>query len=169
MADDPKTDPDPKDDPATGDPADEGDDDLGDKGKKALSAERKKARDAEKAAADLRTKLKELEDADKSEVQKLRDENAELTKDLNNAKARALRLEIAGEKGVKPRYLTGDTREELEAAADEYLEDHPPAEAGATPPPPSRKPAVALQGGSNPTESPIETDPAKLADAVPRL
>lgn len=160
MADDPTTD-----DPAKGDP--DKSEPLGDGGKKALDAERKRARDEKKRADDLEARLKELEDKDKSETDRLREENAQLKKDNGELTSAKLRLEVAAEKGVKARWLSGSTREELEAAADEYLTDHPPAQ-GATPPP-TQKPSRDLSGGTDPTEEPAETDPAKLASSVPRL
>lgn len=163
MADDPKDPPDPKPDP---DP----DDGLGDKGKKALEAERKARRDAEKKAQDLETRLKELEDKDKSDGERLADKLAAAEKRATDAEAKALRYEVAAEKGVKPRWLAGTTREELEAAADEYLTDHPPADPGdpgGNPPP--RKPVEDLKGGGDPSAEPTETNPTKLAELVPRL
>lgn len=164
MADDPK---DPPADPAKDDPGDDDPKDLGEPGKKALDTERKRARAEKKRADELETRLNELENKDKSELERIRDENIDLKKQLGDANAKALRLEIAAEKGVKARWLNGTTREELESAADEYLEDHPPAE-GAKPPP-SRQPKPDLGGGGDPTSEPIETDPTKLAASVPRL
>ena len=51
-------------------------DNLGDAGKRALEAERKARRDAEKQNTDLARQLKEFEDRDKSETDKLREELA---------------------------------------------------------------------------------------------
>lgn len=52
---------------------------------------------------------------------------SDLEANLTAAEKRAERAELAAEvasaKGVKLRYLTGETREELEAAADAWLED----------------------------------------------
>lgn len=166
---------DPKDpDPAKGDPDPDNKpnpDDLGDTGKKALDAERKARRDAEKKAKDLETRLKELEDKDKSEADKLRDDLANAQKSLATHEAKALRAEVAMAKGLTPaqaRRLVGDSQEELEADADDILENFPAA-GGAKPPPPSQKPSPDLKGGTDPTEDPVETDPAKLAAMVPRL
>lgn len=61
-------------------------------------------------------------------------ENATLKQQLEDAKAAAseaaskltraeIAAEVAASKGVKIRYLTGDTREELEASAEAFLED----------------------------------------------
>jgi hypothetical protein len=157
MADDPK-------DPPAPPAKDDTDDDLGDGGKKALDAERAARRKAEKDAKDLAARLQALEDKDKSELDKLRDENTQLKTQLDTATTQALRLEVAAEKGVKARWLSGTTREELEAAADEYLEDHPPAkDAGPVP----GKPATDLKGGGDPTEDP-DVDVRKVVESIPR-
>lgn len=147
--------------PAKDDPKD-----LGDAGKKALDEERKARRDAEKKAKDLEDRLKQLEDRDKSDSEKLTERAAQAEKRAADAEAKALRYEVAADKGVKPRWLSGTTREELEAAADEYLADHPPA-TGGTPPP--GKPVEDLRGGGAPDDTPAEMDPRKLAESVPRL
>jgi hypothetical protein len=157
--------PDPEDNPT-----DPPSDDLGDAGKKALEAERKARRDADQRAKELEAQLKEITDKDKSEVEKLREENAELTKKLADADTRSERLEVAMTKGLtaaQAKRLVGTTKEELEADADEILEAFP-AKDGATPPPPSRRPSE-LRGGSDPTDGPDEVDPAKLAADVPRF
>lgn len=164
MADDDTT---PADEPAT-DP-DGNSDTLGDAGKKALEAERKARRDAEAALKDVQAQLKELTDKDKSEVEKLREEVASLTRDRDDAAAKALRHEVAAAKGLtaaQAKRLVGATKEELEADADEILEAFQPAAGGSTPPP-SRRPAADLRGGSDPTDEPEETDPKKLAESVP--
>lgn len=158
MADDPKPD-----EPAKGDPEPEPDD-LGEGGTKALAAERAARRKAEKDAKDLAARLQALEDKDKSELDKLRDENTQLKKDVTEATAQSLRLEVAAEKGVKARWLSGSTREELEAAADEYLEDHPPATGGAPVP---GKPTADLKGGSDPTED-ADVNVREVVDSIPR-
>src|SRR3954453_3126468 len=92
MADDPKDDPakdDPKDPPARGKPTD---DDV---------AELKAAlRKANKEAETNRLKLKELEDKDKSESEKLTTRVAELEKDLVEANSRVTRYEVAIDKGL---------------------------------------------------------------------
>ena len=111
------------DQPATGD--------LGDAGKKALDAERRDKRAAEKRAADLEARLKEFEDRDKTESTKALERAEAAEKAAAAAEARALRLEIAAEKGLTPaqaKRLVGETREELEADATELLETFKPAE-----------------------------------------
>lgn len=110
--------------PATGE--------LGDAGKKALDAERRDKRAAEKRATDLEARLKEFEDRDKTESTRAIERAEAAEKALAAAESRALRLEIASEKGLTPaqaKRLVGETREELEADASELLETFKPASA----------------------------------------
>lgn len=110
------------DQPATGE--------LGDAGKKALDAERREKRAAEKRAADLEARLKEFEDRDKTESTRAIERAEAAEKAAAAAESRALRLEIAAEKGLTPaqaKRLVGETREELEADASELLETFKPA------------------------------------------
>lgn len=154
----------PADEPATDEPADS----LGDAGKKALDAERKARREAEAALKDVQAQLKELTDKDKSEADKLRESVATLTKERDDSAAKVLRFEVASAKGLtaaQAKRLSGSTREELEADADELVEMFKGT--GSTPPP-SNKPTGNLSGGSDPTEVPEENDPRKLAESVPR-
>lgn len=104
--------------------------DLGDAGKKALDAERREKRAAEKRAADLEARLKEFEDRDKTETTRAVERAEAAEKAAAAAEARALRLEIAAEKGLTPaqaKRLVGESREELEADANELLETFKPA------------------------------------------
>lgn len=97
-----------------------------------------KIKKANQEAANLRARLKELEplakkaqeleEAGRSDLEKLtaRAEQAERT--AAQHEARALRLEVAFEKGLTPaqaKRLVGASREELEADADEILRDFP--------------------------------------------
>ncbi len=110
--------------PATGE--------LGDAGKKALEAERRDKRAAEKRAAELEARLKEFEDRDKTESTRAIERAEAAEKAAAAAESRALRLEVASEKGLTPaqaKRLVGETREELEADATELLETFKPAEA----------------------------------------
>lgn len=171
MADDPKDSPakdEPTDDPKPKDDPKDDPTDLGEAGKKALEAERKARRAAEKSAKDSEARLKEIEDKDKSEVDKLREELDAAKKEATDAKLHRLRLEVASEKGLTPaqaKRLVGATAEELEADADEFLESIRPGDDKGKPP---GKPQERLRGGGDPTEDPVETDPAKLAAMVPQ-
>lgn len=151
--------PDPKDTPKDDKP------DLGDAGKKALDAERKARRDAEAAAKKLADEIDELKGKDKGDLERLTEKLTAAEKRADTAEANVTRFEVAAAKGVKARWLTGTTREELEAAADEYLTDHPPATGGTA----AAKPTEDLKGGGDPTEEPTQSDPRKLAETVPRL
>jgi len=92
-------------------------------------------RKANKEAETLRLKLQEFEDRDKTEAQKLADRAEAAEKRAVELETKALRLEVASEKGLTPaqaKRLVGTTREELEADADELLETFKPAQAEAT-------------------------------------
>ena len=94
------------------------------KARREAASYRTKAKELEPLAA----KAKELEDAGRTELEKLtaRAETAE--RERNELTARALRLEVAFEKGLTPaqaKRLVGASREELEADADEILRDFP--------------------------------------------
>lgn len=145
---------------------------LGDAGKKALDEERKARRDAEarlKELEPLAKKAKELEDAQKSESEKL---NEKLT--LAEGKAResetaALRLEVALEKAPDgmplaqlrklAKRIQGSTREEMEADAGELFEDFSGAK------PASSKPKENLKSGTDPEED-SSVDGEKLAEKI---
>jgi hypothetical protein len=162
MPDDPKDPkPDPKDEPK------DTPKDLGEAGKKALDEERKARREAEKQANELKTKLQELEDKDKSEGQKLADRAAAAEKRAEESEARILRLEVGAAKGLTPaqaRRLVGSTKEELESDADSLLDDFKPADDK----PSGSRPKERLRPGSVPDAEPEETDPRKLAADLPR-
>lgn len=130
--------------------------------------EAKKGKDAAK-------RLAELEDADKSEIQRERDKAAAAEARANAAETRADRLEIAAEKGLSPKLaarLVGATREELEADADELLAqlkgDGKGDDAGKPPAGSPARPKESLRSGSAPDAEPEENDPKKLADLIPR-
>lgn len=161
MADDPK---DP-DDPATGDPAPDKPD-MGDAGKKALETERKARRDAERQLREMGDQLKALQDKDKSDSERLTEKVTQLEKDLAAATAKADRFEVALEKGLdmtRAKRLTGSTRDELEADADELIT----WTAGTGDKPVPGKPTPDLKGGGDPTEEP-EVDVRAVVDSIPR-
>jgi hypothetical protein len=85
-------------------------------------------RKANKEAETLRTKLKEFEDRDKTEIQKANERAEAAEKLAATHETSALRLSVAFEKGLTPaqaKRLVGSTRDELEADADEVLKDFP--------------------------------------------
>ena len=90
---------------------------------------------ANKEAETLRLKLKEYEDRDKTDLQKLQEERDALLAERNSLSLEQMRREVAEEKGLTPaqaRRLVGSTREELEADADDVLAAFPVAPAKPT-------------------------------------
>lgn len=167
MADDPTP-------PAKDEDKPKPDEELGDKGKKALEEERAARREAEKQAKDLAARLKAIEDKDKSEVERLTEQVATLTKERDSAVTKADRLEVAVLKSLDEtqatritsaaKRLTGSTREELEADADEFLTAFAPSDDRE---PPAGKPREHLRGGGDPTEDP-EVDVREVVESIPR-
>lgn len=163
--------PDPESDPKADDnkPEDKpADTDLGDAGKRALDAERRARSAAEKRAKEAEAKVKEFEDKDKSESERNAEARAAAEKERDEARSEALRLTVAFEKGLTPaqaKRLTGSTREELEADADELLDLFGDKDGKK---PPSNRPKERLRGGGDPDDEPEETDPRKLAADIPR-
>lgn len=87
-------------------------------------------RKANKEAETLRLKLKDLEDRDKSETQRLTDRVEAAEKAASAHEATALRLSVASEKGLtaaQAKRLVGATRDELETDADDLRRDFPAA------------------------------------------
>lgn len=98
--------------------------DLGDAGKKAIEAERRARKAAEKQANELAAKVKEFEDASKSESEKAA-ARAEAAEDrAKTAEAKALRLEIADELQVPKEFrefLTGTDEDTIRGQAEKVL------------------------------------------------
>lgn len=111
----------------------------------------------------------------KTDLEKLTEQIEGLKKAQADSDLKALRAEVAVAKGLtaaQAKRLAGNSREDLEADADEILEAFPVAKKDDDTPsgaPPSRQPRPDLRGGGNPNDEPTETDPAKLAASVPRL
>lgn len=121
---------------------------------------------------DLKAKAAEydkLEDAKKTETQRLTDQLNAANKRAADLELNQLRRDVADAKGLPAsliKRLNGTTREELEADADDLLDTLPKPEPPA--PPMQRQPKENLRGGGNPAEEPEETDPRKLAARIPR-
>lgn len=98
-----------------GDPAD-----LGDAGKKALDAERKRAHEAEKQAKLLQAQIDALNDSKLTEAQRMQKQIDDLTARYEEAQLSALRDRIAVEEnipaGLVP-YLAGKDETELRESA----------------------------------------------------
>lgn len=86
-----------------------------------LRQEAAKYRTEAKANADAAKRLAEIEEAQKTEAQKLADRLAAAEAKAQAAEVKALRSEIAQAKGVPAALLTGSTEDELNAAADALL------------------------------------------------
>lgn len=142
---------------------------LGDAGKRALDAERQARKDLEAKVKDLEplaAKAKELEDASKTEQQKLAEQLEAAKAEGTQSSASLLRLEVALEKAPEgtpvkrvrtlAKRLSGSTREELEADADELF-----AEFSSGPVVPTSR--NQGRGGGATTE-----DVSKVVDAIPR-
>lgn len=118
----------------------------------AIKAEREKAKAEREARLAAEARIKEFEDAQKSEEEKRQEELAAAKQEAEAQKARVhelevaqTRSEVAAEKKLPPKLagrLTGDTREEIEADADALLADlgtlpvetPPPGDGGARTP-----------------------------------
>lgn len=94
------------------------------KARKEAASYRTKARELEPLAA----KAKEMEEAGRSDLEKLTARAEKAEREHAETEARALRLEVAFEKGLTPaqaKRLVGNDRAELEADAEEILRDFP--------------------------------------------
>lgn len=108
------------------------DEKLGEGGLKALQAEREARSQAEKQIADLNARIKEFEDAQKTDEEKQSEAELERQKQFEEtaaakakAEAQLLRYEVAASKGIDLKFvnrINGSTKEELEADADAFLE-----------------------------------------------
>jgi hypothetical protein len=87
-----------------------------------IQNEREARKAADKAAEEAKAKAKELENAQKSDQQKLSDERDELKSTATDATKEALRLRVAIDKKLPAELvdrLRGETKEELEKDADD--------------------------------------------------
>lgn len=108
---------------------------------------------AARANADAARRLQEMEDRDKSDVQKLTDKIAAAEQRAAEAESRALRFAVAADKHVPADYLeflTGDTQEELEAKADKLLALS--TTPGGSPGPSGARPKENLRPGALPND-----------------
>lgn len=128
---------------------------------------------------DLKAKaqrLKEAEDADKSEIDKLKDRLSESESRASKAESEALRTTVASQKGLtanQAKRLSGSTKEELESDADELLEsfgtkksegDDGEGDDGGKGESSRRRPKENLRPGASSEEEP--EDYTKIADEV---
>lgn len=174
--DDPKPNDDPKPDPKP--------DDVDHKAEaEKWKAMARKHESQAKTNADAARKLKELDDAKKTDDQRSAERLAELEKKATDAEMRVLRSEVAADMGVPKelrQFLTATTQEDLEAQA-ELLMKHLPAKksdedddnedddkSASRRKAPKGRPTEKLRSGATSTTEPEEMDPRKLAAGVPR-
>ncbi|MGM0782148.1 hypothetical protein [Micrococcus luteus] len=110
---------------------DGGDEQLGEPGKKALTAEREANRQLRSELTDLQKRLKDYEDRDKTAEQKQAEHLTELEQQAATAKsslaekdALLLRYQVAAEKGLDlsaAERLRGATKDEIAADADDWI------------------------------------------------
>ena len=118
-----------------------------------------------KANAAAAKRLAELEDENKSEIQKVADKVTAAEKRAADAEAKATRYEVAANLGVQAKhmkYLAGTTRDEIEESAKGILEDFPEAygKSGTDSTKPTR-PREALRSGAVPG---AKTDPNQVVN-----
>lgn len=92
--------------------------------KAALTRERTAAKEAKARASELEARLKEYEDRDKSDQEKLAERATAAESAAAEATRSLLRLQVATSKGLGPeiaQFLTGETEDEMAAQADQLL------------------------------------------------
>jgi len=113
-----------------------------------------------KANADAAKKLAALEEAGKTESERMAERLNLAERERDEAKAVILRSTVAAEKGINPamaKFLPGVTREELEASSDEYIAAQPAPEAPAAPVP--GRPKERMRPGAVPAASTTDLSP----------
>lgn len=115
-------------------------------------------------------KLKEREDAEKSEQQKLEEGKSSADERAKTAEAEAARLRVALKKGLdetQAKRLVGDDEAALEKDADELLASFKKEDDDEDNKPPSR-PKERLRSGAASGKEPEDDSPAALAEQVSR-
>lgn len=116
----------PNEDQQQGDPAEAP---LGEAGKKALQAERERAKAAEQQAAEFKRRLDEIEAANLSDLERAQKQAQEAQEVASKATAEALRFRVAAKHGITDEdadlFLTGTDAETLERQAARLVERTP--------------------------------------------
>lgn len=136
-----------------------------------VNREAQKLRERLKELEPLAAKAKELEDANKTEAEKLTERASSAEDRATKAEQELLRLQVAIDKGLTPaqaRRLVGTTKEELEEDADDLLASFASQDTKTTSKVERRPKERLARGGSDPDEPVEETDPGKLAASIPR-
>lgn len=126
---------------------------------------------AKKRGDELASKVKQFEDSTKSEQEKAAEAAQAAQQQAEAATREAARLRIALKKGLtetQAKRLVGDTEEDLEKDADDLLSSFKDDDSSGDDDGARRTPKPRLRPGAAPSAEPDETDPAKLAEQVPR-
>lgn len=98
---------------------------LGEAGKKALQAERERAKAAEQSAAALQKQLDEINAANMSDLERAQKAAADAQTEAEKARAEALRFRVAAKHGITDEdadlFLTGTDAETLERQAERLV------------------------------------------------
>jgi hypothetical protein len=127
-------------------------------------------RKANKEAEQFRLKLKEFEDRDKTESEKLADTNRTLEERARKAEIDLCRYRVAMRKGLtetQARRLVGESEEDFESDADELVAAFKASEPEAIPPATGGRPKEKLKPGAVADAEP-DPDPAEVVAAIPR-
>ena len=156
-------------------PDDDGDDDQEDDELVDVPRAKAKIRKANQEAKALRERVKELEqaekrlqeleDAEKSQLDKANERITAAEKRAEEAETRAMRLQVAHDKGLTPaqaKRLSGSTLEELEHDADELVELFAPSKDREEPTGGGPKPRI---DDDTPSDSQGKS-PKELADSI---
>ena len=178
--------PDPKPDPKPGEPEPEpksdpadppwGDEFDAERAWNTIKTQRERERALEREKQELSGQLQSYKDAEKSDLERAEEARVSMEQRATSAEAAALRLDVALDKAPDgmpvsqirklAKRLTGATREEIEADAEELFADFVPEPEQE--PEPGARPRPRLRAGAAPSAEPEENDPAKLAAQVPR-
>lgn len=125
---------------------------------------REESKKAKEELAELRKRLSEKEDAEKSEFQRLQERAERAEQELNQTRSALLVAEVSKEYGVPADLLTGSNREEIEARAKALAEwaGAPKRPADDVP----GKPKPKLVPGSGPANDGAPFDPNAAAARI---
>lgn len=122
--------------------------DLGDAGKKAIEAERRRRAAAEKEAKALKAQLDQIAAAQMSDVEKAQKAAQDAASEAQQARAEALRYRMAARFGISDEdaetFLTGADEESITRQAERLVEIR------ATPTTPKPDPSQGAKGGAAP-------------------
>lgn len=128
-------------------------------------------RKANKEAEQFRLKLKEFEDRDKTDSEKLAETNRTLEAQARKAEIDLCRYRVAMRKGLtetQARRLVGESEEDFESDADELVAAFKSGESDAAPPATGGRPKEKLRPGAVSGAEP-DPDPAEVLAAIPRF